>query len=259
MSIEHYFYTLIPMLFAAFIFWLISLTRNDVSVVDSLWPLFFIITCLYYVSQIETLSSRAQLLIIMVILWGVRLSSYITIRHWGHEEDHRYKTIRNNNNPGFEYKSLYLIFIFQTLVAWIIALPLFYGVNSNAMLSWLDAIGITLWFIGLFFEGIGDYQLWKFKRDATTKGKILTTGLWQYTRHPNYFGEFLIWWGYFFIAINSESYWIMISPLLMSFLLLKFSGVVHLENTMKIRPGYKDYMQNTNAFVPGFSTGDRKK
>ena len=258
MSVEHYFYTLIPMGLAACFFWLISLIKKDVSIVDSLWSLFFIIACTYYFSQIEALSLRAQIIMIMVIIWGLRLSAYITIRHWGQEEDHRYQTIRKNNNPGFQFKSLYLIFAFQTIVAWIIAMPLFYGMSSNVPLNWLDSLGIILWMIGLFFEVIGDYQLWKFKRNKENKGKILTRGLWQYTRHPNYFGEFLIWWSYFFIAINSEAYWIIISPLLMTFLLLKFSGVVHLENTMKIRPGYEEYMKNTNAFIPGFNSGGNR-
>lgn len=255
MNIEQYLYALIPMALAAVVFWLISLIKKDVSIVDTLWPLFFIIACIYFFKQLDTLSLRAQILIAMVIIWGLRLATYITIRHWGHKEDHRYQTIRENNNPGFEYKSLYLIFGFQTIVAWIIAMPLFYGMNADAALGWLDISGITLWLIGMFFEVVGDYQLWKYKADAANKGKILTTGLWQYTRHPNYFGEFLICWGYFCMAINSDAYWIIISPLLMSFLLLKFSGVVHLENTMKVRPGYEDYMKYTNAFFPGFTSG----
>lgn len=258
MSIDYYFYALIPMAFAGFIFWLISLVKKDVSVVDSLWSLFFVIACLYFFKQLDTLSLRAQVLIAMVIVWGLRLAAYITIRHWDHVEDHRYQTIRENNNPGFEYKSLYLIFAFQTVIAWIIAMPLFYGMNTDAAFGWLDFLGIGLWFIGMFFEVVGDYQLWKFKGDTSNKGKILTTGLWQFTRHPNYFGEFLIWWGYFCIAISSGAYWIVISPLLMSFLLLKFSGVVHLENTMKVRHGYEDYMKNTNAFFPGFSSRSSK-
>ncbi len=258
MNIEQYLYALIPMAFTGVVFWLISLVKKDVSVVDSLWSLFFIIACIFFFNELDSLSLRAQILTIMVIVWGLRLAAYITIRHWGHEEDHRYQTIRENNNPGFKYKSLYLIFGFQTVIAWIIAMPLFYGMNTNAAFGWLDFLGIVLWFIGMFFEVVGDYQLWKFKGDASNKGKILTTGLWQFTRHPNYFGEFLIWWGYFCIAISSGAYWIVISPLLMSFLLLKFSGVVHLENTMKVRQGYEDYMNNTNAFFPGFSSRSSK-
>jgi len=251
MNIEHYFYALIPMAFAAIIFWLVSLIKKDVSVVDALWSLFFVIACTYFYCQLDQLSLRAEVLFAMVIIWGLRLAGYITIRHWGQEEDHRYKTIRDNNNPGFEYKSLYLIFGFQAVVAWIIAIPLFYGMGTEAAFGWLELFGIVLWLVGMVFEVAGDYQLWKFKQDNNNKGKILTAGLWKYTRHPNYFGEFLIWWGYFFLAISSGAYWIIISPLLMSFLLLKFSGVMHLENTLKTRPGYESYMNNTNAFIPG--------
>jgi len=258
MSIEHYFYVIIPMAFAGIVFWLISLVKKDVSVVDTLWSLFFVIACAYFFAQLDELTLRAQVLLTMVIIWGLRLAGYITIRHWGHEEDHRYQTIRKKNNPNFEYKSLYLIFGFQTIVAWIIAMPLFYGMNTSAGFGWLDLLGIGLWFIGMLFEVVGDYQLWKFKQDENNKGKILTSGIWKYTRHPNYFGEFLIWWGYFALAISSGAYWIFISPLLMSFLLLKFSGVMHLENTMKNRSSYKDYMKNTNAFIPGTPAESRK-
>ena len=251
MGIEHYFYSIIPMTIAGIIFWLISLVKKDVSVVDTLWSLFFVIACVYFYARLEEMSLRAQVLFVLVLIWGLRLAAYITIRHWGHDEDHRYQTIRENNNPGFEYKSLYLIFGFQAVVAWIVAMPLFYGMNAEMAFGWLDLIGIVLWCVGMFFESVGDYQLWKFKQNPDNKGKILITGLWKYTRHPNYFGEFLIWWGYFALAISSSAYWIIVSPLLMSFILLKFSGVVHLENTMKKRPGYEEYMKYTNAFVPG--------
>lgn len=241
------------MLLAGFVFWLISIARKDVSIVDSLWSLFFIIAAVYSYSQLDTPALRAQIVLLLVLIWGLRLSAYITIRHWGHAEDHRYRTIRANNEPGFTFKSLYLIFIFQTVIALIIALPLFSAITSSSTLSLLDWIGLGLWLSGMFFETVSDTQLWLFKRNPDNKGKILTQGLWKYSRHPNYFGEFLIWWGYFCFALSAGSYITIISPLIMTFLLMKFSGVGLLEKTMKQRPGYENYMANTNAFFPGLT------
>lgn len=252
MTFTGYMATLAPMLMAGLTFWLISLAKRDVSIVDSLWSLFFIIASLFIYLQQDSVSLRAQIVALLVVIWAIRLSAYITLRHWGHEEDHRYQTIRANNEPGFAYKSAYLIFGFQAVIAWLVALPLFYAIDSTAPLSYLDWLGISLWLIGMYFETVADYQLWKFKQNPDNKGQIMTQGLWAYTRHPNYFGEFLIWWGYFCFALSVNAYVAVISPILMTFLLLKFSGVGLLENTMKHRPGYEDYMKSTNAFIPGF-------
>lgn len=246
---------LIPMLMIAVIFWAISVARKDVSIVDSLWSIFIVIAPTYLYFQYEDISQRSQLVLLLAWIWALRLSLYITIRHWGHEEDHRYQVIRQNNNPGFAVKSLYLIFIFQAVVAWVVALPLLLVFNTDSQLGWLDMFGVILWVTGMYFESVSDYQLWKFKRNPENRGKVLTTGLWKYTRHPNYFGEFLVWWGFFSFAISAGQPLAIVSPLLMTFLLLKFSGVAMLEKTMKVRPGYEDYMKNTNAFIPGFARG----
>ena len=245
------FGVLIPMLIVGAIFWIISLIKKDVSVVDSLWSLFFIIAGLAVINELAVISDRAMLVLLLVTIWGLRLSAYITLRHWGHEEDHRYQTIRKNNQPGFAFKSLYMIFVFQALVAWVVALPLFYAMNSTAPLTLLDGLAVLLWLVGMFFEIVSDYQLYQFKKKPDNKGKILTQGLWKYSRHPNYFGECLVWWGFFIFSLSDHAYLTIISPLLMTFLLLKFSGVSLLEQTMKTRPGYERYMQHTNAFIPG--------
>lgn len=249
--------TLTPMLIVAVFFWAISLIRKDVSIVDSLWSVFFIISTSALFFQIEMPSLRAQIVTLLVVIWGLRLSLYITIRHWGHEEDHRYQTIRANNEPGFNFKSLYLIFLFQAALAWIIAMPLFFSVTSENSFSYVDLIGISFWLVGMIFESVADYQLWKFKKNPENAGKILTTGLWKYTRHPNYFGEFMIWWGYFCFAWSAGAWFTIFSPLIMTFLLMKFSGVGLLEQTMKLRPGYEKYMKSTNAFFPGCLRKDK--
>jgi len=249
---------LVPMFIVAGVFWLISLLKKDVSIVDSLWPLFFIIAAVTMFNDQALTSDRALLVLCLVVIWGLRLSIYITLRHWGHEEDHRYQSIRSNNQPGFAIKSLYLIFGFQALIAWIIALPLFYTISSAAPLNMLDGLAVLLWLVGMLFESVSDYQLYQFKKNPENKGKILTQGLWKYSRHPNYFGECLVWWGFFMFALSDFAYLTIISPLLMTFLLLKFSGVNLLEKSMKTRPGYEHYMQHTNAFIPGsgYSKGE---
>ena len=252
MNIEHYFMAILPMVAASFLIWNISLFKSDVSIVDSLWSWFFVIVSIYFFIQLDSPSARAVIVLALVIIWAVRLSAYITLRHWGDDEDHRYKSIREDNNPGFEYKSLYMIFAFQALVAWLISMPLFFAIQSDSPLSLFDYIGIALWLVGMYFEAVADYQLWKFKQNADNRGKIFTAGLWKYTRHPNYFGEFLIWWGFFCLALSTGAYWTVISPLLMTYFLMKFSGVGRLEQTMKLRPGYESYMKTTNAFFPDF-------
>ena len=257
MNLMIYLNALMPILIVAMFFWGVSLTRKDVSIVDSLWSVFFIVATFVVFLQVKNPTLRAQIVTLLVLIWGVRLSLYITIRHWGHEEDHRYQAIRANNEPGFNYKSLYLIFFFQAGLAWIIAMPLLFSVTSESSLTYIDLTGFVFWLVGMFFESVADYQLWKFKKNPANSGKILTDGLWKYTRHPNYFGEFMIWWGYFCFAWSAGAYFTIFSPLIITFLLLKFSGVGLLEQTMKRRPGYEKYMKSTNTFFPGFSRGEK--
>ena len=137
---------------------------------------------------------------------------------------------------------------------WLISTPLIAAQTSGfpVILTPLDYIGVLLWLIGMIFESIGDLQLMSFKADPANKGKLLTTGLWKFSRHPNYFGEAALWWGYYLIALVSGFWWTIFSPILMTYLLFKVSGVAMLERTMKLKPGYEDYMKKTNAFFPWF-------
>jgi steroid 5-alpha reductase family enzyme len=183
--------------------------------------------------------------------WSIRLATFIGWRNFGQDEDFRYQKIRANNEPGFAIKSVYLVFGLQAGLAWVISLPLLAAINSTAPLSWMDALGVMLWLTGLIFEAGGDWQLSRFKRDSANRGKVLDTGLWRYTRHPNYFGDFCIWWGFFLIALSSGAWWSVVGPLVMSILLLKVSGVALLEKDIgDRRPDYNAYIQRTNAFFP---------
>lgn len=260
MTINNYFYSLIPMLALAFIVWLLSVRKQDVSIVDSLWSILFVAAASYYLWVLDEPSLRAQIIYALVLIWAIRLSAYITLRHLGHAEDHRYQQIRANNQPGFAFKSLYLIFMFQAGLAWIISLPLFYAMSSSSALSVIDYLGIGLWLCGMLFEATADQQLYRFKKQPENKGRLLTRGLWAYSRHPNYFGEFLIWWGFYLLALSATdapaAVIAVISPLIMSLLLLRVSGVTLLERSMRLKPGYEDYMRNTSAFIPWFKKHD---
>lgn len=241
----------VALLGVAVVFWLLSLWRDDVSIVDSLWSLMFLLAALVYGFTSESLGPRAGWVILLVAVWALRLSVYITWRNHGHPEDYRYQAIRRNNEPGFRYKSLYIVFGLQAFLAWIIGLPLAAALSGQTMPGVLDYLGIILWIVGTSFEAIGDYQLSRFKADPDNAGKVLDRGLWRYTRHPNYFGNFTLWWGFFLIAWSAGAPWTVISPLLMSVLLLKVSGVSLLEKDIgERRPAYAEYVRRTPAFFP---------
>jgi steroid 5-alpha reductase family enzyme len=209
-----------------------------------------------YAVQAPVLGPRAILVLGLVTVWALRLSIYITVRNWGHGEDRRYQAIRARNQPHFEIKSLYLIFALQALMAWIISLPLLGAIlNSNAHsspLGVLDFAGTALWLVGFSFEAGGDWQLARFKADPANRGKVMDRGFWRYTRHPNYFGDFSVWWGLYLIAAGAGAWWSIIGPIGMSVLLMRVSGVTLLEKDIgERRPQYADYIRRTNAFFPG--------
>jgi len=231
--------------------WALSVVRRDASIVDSLWSLFFLLGTLVYTGMVVATGPRVVLLLALLAIWALRLSGYLTWRNWGEPEDRRYQAIRARNEPGFAWKSLYLVFGLQAVLAWIIAMPLFAAISGAAPLNALDFVGIGLWMFGFAFETIADWQLARFKADPANRGKVLDTGLWRYTRHPNYFGETVLWWGFFFIALAAGGAWTVFAPLLMTILLLKVSGVALLEQDIgERRPDYRNYVVRTNAFIP---------
>ncbi|NCF72858.1 MAG: DUF1295 domain-containing protein [Gammaproteobacteria bacterium] len=253
MLMQHpYFIALFIILAVGVVSWLASIVKNDVSFVDSLWSLFFLIAAVVFAIAAQPLTVKGTLVLVLVAVWSLRLSVYITARNWGQPEDYRYQSIREKNEPGFKFKSLYIVFGLQGVLAWLVALPLLPAITSSSALTIVDGVAVTLWLVGFVFESGGDYQLARFKARKDSKGQVLDTGLWRYTRHPNYFGEFCMWWAFYLFAVSSGGWWSIVSPLLMSLLLLKVSGVAMLENTISDRrPEYADYIRRTNAFFPG--------
>jgi steroid 5-alpha reductase family enzyme len=252
MNWQLYLHGLYAMLAFGFVGWLISLYRNNVTHVDSMWSLFFIVAGFSYASQMADLNTRSLIVLTLLTLWAVRLCVYLTWRNWGPHEDHRYAAIRSNNSPGFAFKSIYIVFGLQAVLAWVVSLPLLGALNSAMPMNILDMIGITLLGFGLIWETVADWQLSVFKAKPQNKSKVLNSGVWRYSRHPNYFGESCVWWGFYLIALAAGAWWAIPSALLMTFLLLKVSGVSLLEQDIsERRPQYADYIRTTNAFIPG--------
>lgn len=241
------------MVVMAVLTWLLSLWKNDVSIVDSVWSLFFLFGLLVYWFSGSANGPRAVLTLILVGVWAFRLCLYITYRNHGQPEDRRYQAIRERNQPGFALKSLFIIFIFQALLAWFISLPILPVLKSGQELSALDILGSIIFVFGLAFETLADWQMHCFRSNPDSSGKVMNQGLWKFSRHPNYFGEFSLWWGFFIIALGAGApLWMILCPLLISFLLLKISGVPLLEqDLLDRRPGYREYQARTNSFFPG--------
>jgi steroid 5-alpha reductase family enzyme len=237
---------------AATLTWLLSVPMRNVSIVDSLWSLMLFMSGVVYALGSDPRAPRLSLALWLLAIWAARLAFHITRRNAGQGEDHRYQEIRERNQPGFAWKSLYLVFWLQAGLAWVISLPLLGAFASVAPLGPLDYVGVALWVVGFVFEAGGDWQLSRFKKNPANAGQVMDRGLWRYTRHPNYFGEFCIWWGFWFMALAAGAWWSAVGPAVLTFLLLRVSGVRLLEKDIgKRRPRYADYVLKTNAFFPG--------
>jgi steroid 5-alpha reductase family enzyme len=238
---------------AAVLTWVVSVVQRNVTIVDTLWSLLFLLAAWRYSATTPGTGPRETLLLVMVALWSARLAIYLGWRNLGHAEDRRYAAIRRRNEPGFTWKSVYLVFGLQAVLAWVISLPLLGAtLGADVALGLLDYAGVFLWLVGLAFETIGDWQLARFKADPANAERVMDRGLWRYTRHPNYFGDCCVWWGFYLVALGAGAWWSIVGPLIMTALLLRYSGVALLEkNIGKRRPAYADYVKRTNAFLPG--------
>ncbi len=251
-ELDIYLYGLVASLAIAGLGWLFSIRLKDAGIADVLWSFYFLAMAVVYIQGAPAPGDRALLVLLLVALWALRLGAFIVRRNRGAPEDRRYAAMRAAHDPGFWWKSLYLVFGLQGLLAWIVSLPLLAAILDPGSLGWLDALALGLWLTGLFFEAVGDRQLAQFKSRPENAGQVMDRGLWRYTRHPNYFGEACIWWGFYLFALAAGGWWSLPAPVLMTWLLLRVSGVRLLEQDIgERRPGYRDYIRRTNAFIPG--------
>ena len=236
--------------------WIWSVFIKNVSIVDIFWGVGFVVVNAFYVLNSGELHARKIMILTLVSIWGLRLALYLASRNIGKGEDFRYQEFRKNYGPErYWWFSFFQTFLLQGVLIMIISITLL-GVSvgdSSGDLGLLDYIGIGVWLVGFAFEAGGDYQLAVFKKNAENKGKVLDTGFWKYTRHPNYFGDAAVWWAYAIFSIAAGSYWQIIGALIMTVLIIKVSGVSLLEKTLKeSKPQYRDYIQRTNSFFPWF-------
>lgn len=239
------------------VLWVWSVAIRNASIIDIFWgPGFALIAVVSWLTT-DGDPTRKALLLILTSLWGLRLGIYLARRNIGHGEDVRYVAMREraeNAGKNFARTSYLRVYMLQGVIMWLVSLPIQFGMmpSEPAAPGLLAILGIALFSIGFLFEAIGDWQLARFKADPTNRGQVMDRGLWRYTRHPNYFGNACLWWGLFLVAAEAGATWLtVLSPIIMTFLLLKVSGVALLEKSLaQTKPAYQDYVRRTSAFLP---------
>ncbi|MGM0451801.1 MAG: DUF1295 domain-containing protein [Thermodesulfobacteriota bacterium] len=236
--------------------WAISLARENVTIADSFWGIGFVIIAWLTFFAADGFIGRKVIITLIVTLWGLRLCVHLSLRNRGKGEDPRYAAWREKYGENFRVVSLYKVFLVQALFQWLIALGIQYGqmAETPARLTWLDAAGVAIWATGFVIETAADYQLASFLSNPANKGKVMDQYLWRYSRHPNYFGESLVWWGIFVIVLSVPwGVWTIISPVVITYTLLRITGVTLMEETeFSENTEYRAYIEKTNAFVPWF-------
>ncbi|MCB1773496.1 MAG: DUF1295 domain-containing protein [Gammaproteobacteria bacterium] len=242
--------TLPLLLVMASLGWAYAARRENVNIVDSLWSLFFLVSAVVYLAAGGAVMPSSLLLFVLVAAWSLRLSLHLAWRNAGKPEDRRYAAMRDAS-PGFNRRSLVTVFGLQAVLAWLISLPLAAAFAMPAALQPLHLVAVVLFLVGFAFEAVADWQLMRFKANPQNKGAVLDQGLWRFSRHPNYFGEAVVWWSFYLFALASGAAWTVFAPVLMTFLLLRVSGVTLLESDIhERRPAYRRYKQTTPAFIP---------
>jgi len=235
--------------------WLLSLIIKNSSIVDIFWGFGFVVSAwIAFFLASGSRGNRAWLMVILVTIWGLRLTLHVLVRNAGKGEDFRYARWRRESGDQWWWRSLFKVNLLQGLILWVVAVPLTAAQMPvySAPLNILDYFGAALWAFGFFFEAVGDAQLTRFRSDPENKGKVLKSGVWRLTRHPNYFGDAAQWWGFYLIASAAGAWWTVISPIVMTYLLVRVSGVAMLEKTLKEKPGYQAYVDSTSVFIPWF-------
>lgn len=252
--LSYYLLGWLPVMGSLALLWLLSVRIRNVSIVDIAWGPGFVLANAGWFFLGDGDPARKMLLLALVSIWGLRLGAYLAWRNIGKPEDFRYQQFRKDYGPErYWWISFFQVFLLQGVLLLLISLPLaaanFYP--TEAGLNVLDFIGVGVWIIGFAFEAGGDWQLAKFKANPQNKGKVMDKGFWRYTRHPNYFGDSAVWWGFAMVCMATGSYWGIIGSVLMTAMIIKVSGVTLLEKTLKQeKPQYAEYVRKTSAFFP---------
>ena len=231
--------------------WVISLIKKNASIVDIVWGLGFVLVAWISRAVADGDNARQWLLTVMTSVWGLRLGIYLLWRNSGHGEDFRYRSMRKHWGPRFPLISLVTVFGLQGTLMWIVSLPVQLGQSdATPKIGPLAVIGVLVYLIGLFFEVVGDAQLARFKADSANAGKVMDQGLWKFTRHPNYFGEIMMWWGIFIFAlILGLPIYFIVSPLTITAVLYFISTPI-LEKKMSEREEWEEYAKATPMLIP---------
>lgn len=236
--------------------WIISVFLTNASIVDPFWGMSYVLAGIWYYLQTDGFEIRKQIVLALVIIWGLRLSIYLMWRNFGKGEDFRYQKFREDyGKKRYWWVSFFQVFLLQGILAWFISVPLLAAMyyTDNSVLGIFDYLAIVIWLIGFTFEAGGDFQMARFKSISANKGKVLNKGFWKYTRHPNYFGDATVWWAYGLFSIAAGAYIPILGSILMTFLIIRVSGVMLLERSLKDKkPEYQDYIRKTSAFIPWF-------
>lgn len=245
-------YAVVTVLLFMTVMYVIAQIKRDNSIVDIGWGLGFVLIVLVTMWAVPGVTERQLLVAVLVSIWGIRLASHIYWRGRGKGEDYRYVAMRKGWGNKAAIRAFFRVFMLQGVIMLVVAYPLIYlQHDSGKGLSLLDGIGAAVWLFGFLFEAVGDYQLLRFVKRRKRPDQIMTEGLWRYTRHPNYFGEALLWWGVYLIICSTEGGWMLFySPVAITFLLLKISGIPLLEKKYAANPAYQAYKRRTNAFIP---------
>lgn len=235
------------------VFFIIGTTLKNNGIVDIGWGIGFVLISTWQWMKNGAVVDSRMIILILVAIWGMRLFYHIFRRNINKPEDFRYAKWRKEWGKNVVIRSLFQVYYLQALFMMIIIYPVVWTiVNGDASFDFLFIIGVMVWFFGYLFESIGDMQLRAFKSNIKNKGKIMQSGLWKYTRHPNYFGEATMWWGIFIIsASQGMGIYGIFSPVAITLLLLFVSGVPLLERKYKDREDYRLYSEKTNKFIPG--------
>jgi steroid 5-alpha reductase family enzyme len=240
---------------------ILATIRKDNSIVDIGWGLGFIMVSVLTFVLEPGFTSRHILVLVLILIWGIRLAAHITLRKRRKGEDFRYAKWRQDWGKWFTVRSFFQIYMLQGFFLLIISFQVMLIIHSmKPGIGPIDILGLCVWLAGFYFEAAGDYQLSRFKARPENKGKIMTGGLWRWTRHPNYFGEAAMWWGIFLMALSVKNGWAaIISPLLITFLLLRISGVSMLEKKYVGNRDFEDYAERTSPFFPWFPKKEKRK